>query len=129
MSEEFGPARLSVARYDDANLPIALLEGGDSTRPTFEIGLARVAHRGRRCRADKTTASENPRLAEPDGRVVGGMARAGKEELPRDAQTVEREGRRDAVFNRWPTVLRRQLDGLSQRVGRYSLALHLGQPA
>jgi hypothetical protein len=46
--EKFGPAWFSVARYDDANVPIALLEGGDSTRPTVEIGLARVAHRGGR---------------------------------------------------------------------------------
>jgi hypothetical protein len=89
--EDLGPARVSVARYDDASVSIAFLEGGDSTRPTFEIGLTRIAHRGGRCRADKTTARENPRLAEPNGRVVGRMARAGEEKLPRDAQTVERE--------------------------------------
>jgi hypothetical protein len=30
--EELGPAGVSMARYDDPNIPIALLEGGDSTR-------------------------------------------------------------------------------------------------
>jgi hypothetical protein len=85
------PTGLSVAGHNDRDVWISLLKSSDRARPSCEICLAGIAHRGRRGSADQTSSGEDSCLLKPDGRVVNGMARAGEEQLASDAERVERK--------------------------------------